>query len=41
VKEVYAMTKYCHEDAISLLKEGGVEVRIISPVELTDLVRFS
>lgn len=41
VKEVYAMSKYAHEDAISLLKEGGVEVRIISPVELTDLVRFS
>jgi len=41
VKEVYAMTKYCHDDALSLLKEGGVEVKIISPIELTDLIRFS
>lgn len=41
VKEVYAMSKYAHEDAIELLQEGGVEVRVISPVELTDLVRFS
>jgi len=40
VKEVYAMSKYSHDEAISLLSEGGVHVRIISPVELTDLVRF-
>lgn len=40
VKEVYAMAKYSHNEAISLLTEGGIKVRIISPVELTDLVRF-
>ena len=40
VKEVYAMSKYSHDDAIALLSEGGIKVKIISPVELTDLVRF-
>ena len=40
VKEVYAMSKYSHDDAIALLTEGGIKVRVISPVELTDLVRF-
>jgi dCMP deaminase len=40
VKEVYAMAKYTHDDAIALLNEGGIHVKIVSPVELTDLVRF-
>ena len=40
VKEVYAMAKYSHDEAISLLTEGGIKVKVISPVELTDLVRF-
>jgi len=34
------MSKYSHADAIALLNEGGIKVKIISPVELTDLVRF-
>ena len=41
VKEVYAMSKYSHDEAIALLNEGGIKVRIVSPVELTDLVRFT
>ena len=41
VKEVYAMAKYTHDEAIALLSEGGINVKVISPVELTDLVRFS
>ena len=41
VKEVYAMSKYSHDEAIALLNEGGIKVRVVSPVELTDLVRFT
>ena len=33
------MTKYHHEDAIDLLSEGGVRTVIISPVELSHLLK--
>lgn len=39
IKEVRAMTKYHHEDAIDLLSEGGVRTVIISPVELSHLLK--
>jgi dCMP deaminase len=39
IKEVRAMTKYSHEDAIELLSSGGVSTVIISPVELKHLLK--
>ena len=39
IKEVRAMTKYHHEDAIDLLSDGGVRTVIISPVELRHLLK--
>jgi deoxycytidylate deaminase len=39
IKEVRAMSKYHHEDAIELLSEGGVTTFVISPVELKHLLK--
>ncbi|MAG73644.1 cytidine deaminase [archaeon] len=39
IKEVRAMSKYHHEDAINLLAEGGVKTMVISPVELKHLLK--
>jgi hypothetical protein len=35
------MAKYTHDEAIALLSEGGINVKVVSPMELTDLVRFT
>ena len=39
ISEVRAMSKYHHEDAITLLTEGGVKTVVISPVELRHLLK--
>jgi|TARA_Y100000034_G_scaffold43254_1_gene52814 dCMP deaminase len=39
ISEVRAMSKYHHENAITLLTEGGVKTVVISPVELRHLLK--
>jgi len=38
ISEVKASSKYPHDDAIDLLKEGGVEVRIITGVSWASII---